>query len=245
LGLKIRYQLLLPIAFLSIAWGNPSGKVIAKIPEASGISYCNKDDSLIVVNDEGSYYKINRKGKILQKKKLGKYDLEGVVCEDDELFFAIENKGVLIVDSNSGHKKKISLDLSYHGKKISLFNKKAGIEGIAKHGTTIFLSKQSKKKKKSFIAVVELKPHHSKIIDILEHHIADTSGLTYHDGYLYMVSDKKDLLIKYDFQKKKIIQKVKLDKGDWEGIAFDNKGFVYLADDAGRVVKYKKKALGL
>ena len=60
-----------------------------------------------------------------------------------------------------------------------------------------------------------------------------------------MVSDKEDLLIKYDLQKKKIVQKVKLEKGAWEGITFDAKNNVYLADDDGRIVKYKKKALGL
>ena len=60
-----------------------------------------------------------------------------------------------------------------------------------------------------------------------------------------MISDKKDLLIKYDLKKRKSVQKIKLDEGAWEGIAFDNKGYVYLADDDGRVMKYKKKALGL
>jgi hypothetical protein len=39
--------------------------------------------------------------------------------------------------------------------------------------------------------------------------------------------------------------KVKLGKGAWEGIAFDNKGYVYLADDDGWVVKYEMKTLGL
>ena len=60
-----------------------------------------------------------------------------------------------------------------------------------------------------------------------------------------MVSDKGDLLIKYDLQKKTSVQKVTLSAGAWEGIAFDNKGYVYLADDDGRVLKYTKKALGL
>ena len=80
---------------------------------------------------------------------------------------------------------------------------------------------------------------------MIEHHIADTAGLTFHNGYLYMVSDKEDLLIKYDLDKRKSVQKIKLAKGAWEGIAFDHNGFVYLADDDGRVVKYKKKVLGL
>jgi len=241
----VRYYLFVPIALLFAACGNPEGEVIAKIPEASGISYCSRDDTLIVANDEGSYYKMSRKGKILHKKKLGKYDLEGVVCEDEQMIFALEDKGILIVDAKRGEKKKVTLNTYYNGKILSLFDKKEGVEGIAKAGNLLFLAKQSKKKKKSFIAVVRLTPYPSRIVDILEHHIADTAGLTYHDDYLYMVSDKEDLLIKYDLQKKKSVQKVKLEKGAWEGIAFDNKGFVYLADDEGRVLKYKKKALGL
>jgi len=241
----MRYYLFVPLALLFVSCGNLVGEEIAKIPEASGISYCSKYDTLIVANDEGRYYEINKKGKVLQKKKLGKYDLEGVVCEDDTLIFVRENKGILIVDTNTGKKKKVPLDTMYNGKKLPLFDKKAGVEGIAKAGNFLYLAKQSKKKKKSFIAVVKLTPYPSRIVDVIEHHIADTAGLTYYDGYLYMVSDKEDLLIKYNLQKKKSVQKIKLPSGAWEGIAFDNKGNVYLADDDGRVLKYKKKALGL
>jgi uncharacterized protein YjiK len=241
----MRYYLLVSIVFLVAACGKPSGKVIAKIPEASGISYCSKDDTLIVANDEGSYYEISRKGKVLRKTNLGNYDLEGVVCEDEQMIFALENKGMLIVDRQTGEKKKLTLNTMYNGKKLPLFDKKSGVEGIAKIGNRIYLAKQSNKKKKSFIAVVKLTPYPSRIIDVIEHHVSDTAGLTYHDGYLYMVSDKEDLLIKYDLDKKKSVQKIKLEKGAWEGIAFDTKGFVYLADDDGRVLKYKKKILGL
>jgi len=59
-----------------------------------------------------------------------------------------------------------------------------------------------------------------------------------------MVSDKEDVLMVYHIKKKKIVQKVKLGEGAWEGIAFDDKGDVYLADDDGRVVKQTNKALG-
>jgi uncharacterized protein YjiK len=241
----MKYYLLISIVLLVSACGKSTGKVISKIPESSGIAYCSKDDTLVVANDEGSYYKINRKGKILQKTKLGKYDLEGVVCEDEQYFFALENKGVLIVDAKTGEKSKVALDTMYNGRKLPLFNKKSGVEGIAKVDNIVYLAKQSNKKKESFIVVFRLTPYPSRVIDVIEHHVADTAGLTYHEGYLYMVSDKEDLLIKYDIEKKKSVQKVKLEEGAWEGIAFDHKGNVYLADDDGRVVKYKKKALGL
>ncbi len=241
----MRYYIFIVIPLLFISCGNAKGNKIAKIPEASGISYCSRSDTLIVANDEGSYYEISRKGKVLQKKKLGKYDLEGVVCEEEQILFAIEDKGILIVNRKTGKKTKVIVDTSYEGKKLKLFDKKDGVEGIAKSGNYVYLAKQSKKKKRSFIAVVKLTPYPSRIVDVIEHHIADTAGLTYHDSYLYMVSDKEDLLIRYDLEKRKSVEKIKLGKGAWEGIAFDTKGNVYLADDDGRVMKYSKKALGL
>ena len=241
----MKYLLILIVFFSSFSYAKPVGKVIARIPEASGIAYCKDSDTLIIANDEGYYYEIDRDGKILKRTKLGNYDLEGVVCDEKEMIFAIENKGILIVGKKRPHKKKIDLDTTYHGKKLPLFNKKSGIEVIAKIDYKLYLSKQSNKKKKSFIAVVQLTSSASKIIDVIEHRVADTAGLTYHEGYLYMVSDKEDLLIKYDLENRKKIQKVKLGKGAWEGIAFDDKGFVYLADDDGQVVRYKQKSLGL
>lgn len=242
----MRYGVSIAILLLLLTNCNAySGKKIAKIPEASGISYCHKDDTLIVANDEGTYYKINRKGKILHKKKLGKYDLEGVVCEDEQIIFVVENKGILIFDTMTGTKNEVPLNTYYHGKKIPLFDKKSGIEGIAKIGNRLYLSKQSKRKKDSLIVVVKLTPYSSSIVDLIENQLSDTAGLEYDDGYLYMVSDKEDLLVKYDLEKKKSVKKVQLEKGAWEGIAFDNQGNVYLADDNGRVVKYKKKKLGL
>lgn len=219
--------------------------VIAYIPEASGISYCKNTDILIVVNDEGTYYEISTEGKILKKVKLGNYDLEAVVCEDKEILFLREDKGLFTLDRKTGKETKIPLDTFYKGTKPKLFDKKEGIEGLAKVDNLLYLAKQSKKKKKSFIVVVKMKPYPSKIVDVIKHKIADTSGLSYHEGSLYMLSDKEDLLVKYDLNKNKIVQKVALNKGAWEGIAFDNKGYVYLADDDGRVLKYTKKSLGL
>jgi len=241
----MKYLLILIILCSSFSYAKPVGKVIAEIPEASGVSYCSDSDTLIVVNDEGSYYEMDTNGERVKRTKLGNYDLEGVVCEENEIFFAIENKGILKVQRKRIQKEKIALDTKFKGKKLTLFNKKSGVEGIAKNGNYLYISKQSNKKKKSFIAVVRLTPSPSKIIDIIEHRVPDTAGLTLHNGYLYMVSDKEDILIKYDLEIKKKVNIVKLGKGAWEGIAFDNKGFVYLADDDGRVVKYKKKSLGL
>lgn len=233
------------MAILLFGCSDPSGKTLAKIPEASGIDYCSDSDTLMVANDEGKYFEIDTKGKIQHQATVGKYDFEGVVCEKETLVFALENKGLLYVDRKTGKSEEVTLEQKYRGKSLGLFAKKAGVEGIAKAGDTLYLAKQSKKKKDSFIAVVELAPNASAVVDVIYHDLADTAGLAWHEGYLYMVSDKEDVLIVYDIKKKKIVQKVKLGEGAWEGIALDEKGDVYLADDDGRVVKETKKALGL
>ncbi len=235
--MKIYFLIL--VAFVLTACGNAEGRVIAHIAEASGISYCASTDTLIVANDEGRYMEINSKGKILRTVKMGKYDFEGVVCEGNTLWFAVENKGVLKVDRTSGQKQKIALDTFYEDKKLALLDKKEGIEGIAKQGNILYLAKQSKKRKGSFVAVFRLEAYPARVIDVLRPPVADISGLCLHEGYLYMVSDKKDLLLQYDVKEKSIVKKVKLEKGAWEGIAFDARGNVYLADDDGRVLKYK------
>ena len=222
-----------------------NAKNIAKIDEASGIDYCEGDKTFVVANDEGAYFLIDKKGKILDRVKLGKYDLEGVICEKNEYIFAIEDKGILVVDKDTNKKVEVEVKRKYKGKKIDIFNKKSGIEGITKHKNIIYLAKQSKKAKTSFIAVIQYKPFPSKIVDILHHHIRDTAGLKYYDKNLYMVSDKEDLIIKYSLKKRKIVKKIKLPKGAWEGITFGRKGDVYLADDDGKVSKFKIKDLGL
>ena len=222
-----------------------NAKNISKIEEASGIDYCEGDKTFVVANDEGAYYLMNKKGKILDRVKLGKYDLEGVVCEENEYIFAIEDKGLLIVDKDTNKKIEVEVKRKYNGKKIKIFGKKSGIEGIAKHKNTIYLAKQTKKDKDSFIVVIQYKPFPSKIVDILHHKIKDTAGLKYHNNHLYMVSDKRDLLIKYSLKKRKIVKKIKLEKGAWEGITFGKKGDVYLADDDGKVSKFHINGLGL
>ncbi len=227
---------------LSILQAKSSYK-IATIPEASGISYCSNSDTLIVANDEGWYYEITTDGDIVTKRRIGDYDLEGVVCEEDRFVFAIEDRGVLIVDRKTQKVKVLDIDSDYRGKKLKLFDKKSGIEGIAKVDDLYYLSKQAKKKNDSFIVVVKLDRYHNKIVDMIKHKIPDTAGLDYYNGSLYMVSDKKDLLVRYDLKQKKIMCKMKLPKSAQEGIAFDEK-HLYIADDDGQVLKYKTKDIG-
>ena len=231
-----RYILVVLVIFSVVV----SSKEIVKIPEASGIDYCKDSDTLIVANDEGWYYEIRRDGKILSKNRVKKYDLEGVICKKKNFIFAVEDKGLLKVNRETKKSRLIKINPKYNSKKVKLLDKDTGIEGIAKSKEDLYyISKQSKKRESSFIAVVKIKNSRAKIVNIIKHKIVDIAGLTIHNGYLYMVSDKKNILLKYDIKKEKVLEKIKLSKMAQEGIAFDNKGFYYIADDNGRVMRYE------
>ena len=229
-------------------------KTIAKVPEASGICYSKNSNTLFVANDEGSIFEISLDGKILRKEKIGKYDLEGVACDDknSNLLFAVEvDESVLVVDMKSWKvKKEVKIDRKYRDKMVLKKDKEHGIEAIIMINDDIYISNQSYKKypdKDASIVfkISGLEKKKSKIESIIKHNFVDVAGLSYFEGFLYMVSDKKNLLIKYDIKRKKVIKKIKLPHFAQEGITFDGKGNIYFADDEGRVLKYEMSRFGL
>jgi len=233
-------------------------KKLVEIPEASGICYIEKTDMLIVVNDEGWIYKLTTKGEIKRKFFLGKYDLEGITYDkkNDKLFVAIEGKESILVLNRESLEVENEVEIKRKFEKVNLLKKakSSGIEAIAIDSNgDIYLSNQSKitykKKLKKNASVVfkidSIKKKKAKIVEVYNHGYKDIAGLTFHDGYLYMTSDTENLLIKYDLKNNKSIKEIKLPKSAQEGICFDNNGYVYIADDDGRILRYKAKNLGI
>ena len=227
---------------------NAETKQIADISEASGICYASKLDRLFVVGDEGDIYEMKKTGEIVRQKKLGRYDIEGVACDNEKgiLLLAIEDKmEILLVRMHDFHlKKKISIKKKYKKKPLLGRDKKHGLEGIAIVDDRIVLSNQ-----KHPVMLLEVEKRYDKkklsILEVYDHRKRDISGLCYHDSLLYMVSDKKDSLYLYDLKSKKIKKEIALEKYHQEGIAVDNEGSIYITDDAGGVRKYKAETLGL
>jgi uncharacterized protein YjiK len=224
-------------------------EVIASLPEASGICYSTSRDSLFVANDEGRIYEITTNGEIKHKKRVGDYDLEGVACDDknSQLLLAVEGSDNILVVKQKSLKvlKEFNVDRKYKKHTLLKKDKKRGLEGITYDDDFIYLSNQSNRRYPREDASVVVKidsklKKENKIKAFIDHGFTDIAGLSMHKGYLYMVSDSEDLLIKYDTKHKKVIKKSKLPKFAQEGVAFDNSGNIYFADDNGRVLKYKE-----
>jgi len=255
--MKIKNNLIVNlIVFMLVTALALNAKTIANIPEASGITFVPQSKSLFVVNDEGTIYEINKKGKTLRKKYLGDYDLEGITYNksNDTLLLVVEGKESILILNRTTLNIEKTVKIKRKYKKINLLkkSKKAGLEAIAidEHGD-IYVSNQSrityKKKLKENASVVvkinSLKKKKAKITEVFNHGYIDIAGMTFHEGYLYMTSDKKNLLIKYDIKNNKTIKKIELKKSAQEGICFDDEENIYIADDNGSILKYKKKKL--
>ena len=201
-----------------------NAKVLSKIPEASGICLSPKTNTLFIANDEGYIYELSKKGKILRKKFLGKYDLEGVTSDKNYLYFLDERNIILKLSYNFKILKKIKItDIKK--------NKKHGLEGITKYKQGFLVSKQSSK---SIFYINEK----GKLLKKFKIGFKDIAGLYIYKDILYIVSDRNNLLLKYNLKNQHIIQKYNLPKFAQEGIVVTKK-HIFFADDNGRVLKSK------
>jgi uncharacterized protein YjiK len=205
-----------------------NAKIIAEIPEASGICFCESSKTLFVANDEGYIYEINKKGDILRKKFLGKHDLEGVTCDKNFLYFIDERNILLKISYNFELLEKIEI-------KDIKKSKKSGLEGITKYKNYFYVSQQKSK----YIFLID---KNGKLIEKTYIGIKDISGIDIHNDILYIISDKNNILIKYNVKTKKIVKKVKLPKFAQEGIAI-TKNNLFFADDNGRILKLKMEKI--
>ena len=247
-------KIFISLIILSFSSLMASEKAIAQIPEASGICYSKISDSLFIANDEGTIFEISTNGKVLKEKYIGDYDLEGVACDDEKglLLFAVEGKDniLVVLQENLEITKEVSIKRKFKGIKLLKKNKKHGLEAITIADGKILLSNQSKKKwpdeDASVVFEVEnIESEKTKIKKIYDHGYIDIAGLTYKDEKLYMVSDKKNLLIVYDLKNEYTIKTVKLPEFAQEGICFDKNNALYIADDEGQVFKFDPKKLGI
>ncbi len=242
--------------------GKIKGKTIASIVEASGICYSAANDALFVVSDKGIVYKLDMQGNILaqhmhKSAKGKKYDYEGIACDDanGNVIVAVEGKDNLhtIEQSNLSALYKNSAGKPtgdiVRPDNDTLFKDekgKTGIEGISIKEGTVYISNQSlnqyPEKDSSFVFTVDDSSADAPVVDqVIDHGKKDIVGLSFYQGDLFMISATDHALIRYSLEQPKVLSTKMLPSGvDAEGVAFDNAGNIYFADDKnGKVYQYK------
>ena len=184
------------------------------------------------------------------------HDFEGIAydAKNDEILVAIEGSdNVLVLTRDLNVKNTINVDRrDDNGRLILEKDPENGLEGIAVDNGDIYLSNQSFNKLPASdpSVVIKIDPvnaDEAKIAEVIDHGFDNISGLAFYKGYLYMVTDSGNMLIKYDLKTKRVINTVKIKTFDdrlkgasVEGITFDNDGNIYFANDNGNTVyRYK------
>jgi uncharacterized protein YjiK len=227
--------------------------------EPSGIVYHEKRETLFVVGDAGDLCEIKTDGALVQQKHLRDADLEGVTYDPSTglLYLAVEGEErVLEVDPDSFDiLREFTIPREVEGKML-LKEGGSGIESITfvpnlkkAHGGTFFVANQSwdlaAVEDGSALFEIEL-PLRSKTETVARHirhidpGIPDMSGLNYSDlsNSLLVLSDGSN-----SFFEISLLGEVKDGKAfpgeNQEGIAFDGKGNIYIAQGSGGILKMR------
>ncbi|PCJ51423.1 MAG: hypothetical protein COA79_26370 [Planctomycetota bacterium] len=233
----------------------------SKFNEPSGICHHISRKSLIVVGDEGDICEMDYNGKILQKKHLFNSDFEGVTHNPSTglIYIAVEGEEKIIEINPAGLTvtREFILSRQLNGETLLKVGGQ-GIEAITfvpnsshPHGGTFLVANQSLQldSKDDISGIIEyeiplnnkkVKKGFGKIIRVIQPYIIDLTGLYYEMStkLIYVISESTNTLS--CLSRAGILLNVQALPGQrQEGITFDSKGYLYIAQDSGQIIKYK------
>ena len=210
----------------------PERFVTLAIPEPSDLCFSFDKKSIFIVSDEGFLFETDKNGTIIRKA-----NFEGVDCE---AVFADE-KFVYVVEETTREIKVFDLkDLTLE-KTISL-----PYSGGRNKGYEAFTFNKSKNK---YIVLTEKDPVYLFELDLefkvinkikLEKIARDISAATYHNNFLWLLSDEDNTVFKLNPNNYEVLKKWKIKVLNPEGISFDENGnMLILSDDLKRLYFFK------
>lgn len=229
--------------------------------EPSGIVFHPGRGTLFIVGDEGDVCEIQTDGTLVKQKRILDADFEGITCNplSGLLYIVIEGEEKIIEFDPKSFRvlREFSINRVFQGA-VVLKPGGHGIEAIAfvpdsnhPEGGTFYITNQcldlSNKEDPSAIFELEVPLRSSshrgniaKIVKYLPFKTIDLSALHYDEksGHLYVMSDVTNTLFEITTEGK-ILKAYAFPGDNQEGIAVDTKGFLYIAQDSGGIIKIK------
>jgi uncharacterized protein YjiK len=229
--------------------------------EPSGIVFYPPRRTLFVVGDEGDICEISPDGAMLRQKRIRNEDFEGITFDPSSglLYIAVEGKDTIIeVDPEDfSVLREFTIDRTFNGKTV-LGAGGEGIEGITfvpdpahPEGGTFYITNQSfdLDNEEDISAVFEVEAplrsgtgseSKARILGYFSLGVIDLSAIHYDEesDHLYVVSDATNSI--FEVTRDGVIVRSYAFPGDnQEGIAVDDQGYAYIAQDSGGIVKVK------
>lgn len=224
------------------------------LKEPSGLVFYPGDNSLFIAGDKGHLTQMGLDGNRLKQEKLvDGANFEGITFnpETGRLYLALEGHDRIVEVDPATYEivRQIELDRNFEGKEL-INPGGGGLEGIAfvpgEAGGSFYLANQSDQlagPDPSIIIEAKIdesaSPPAVKIVRYFSPGVTDLSDLTYNPttGQLLVISDDNNLLLLLNLAGE-VEQTYALPGDTQEGIAFDPAGALYIAQDAGSVLKF-------
>jgi uncharacterized protein YjiK len=201
------------------------------ISEPSDICLTSDNPShYYIVSNRGSIAETDSNGKVLRKSKRDGSDYEAV-CVKDHMIYAIdESLRRVDVINESDFKVRKSMVLHFAGGRNKAF------EGL----TYIPSQKKFITATETPVIVFELNEQLQVINQIQLKQFRELSALTYHDNYLWFLSDEDHEVMKVDPADYSIVKRWSIPVINPEGICFDEQGnLLIVSDDMEELFKFK------
>lgn len=203
-----------------------------KVPEPSDIFYNSQSDTFYLASDDGYLFETNASGDILQKVTVKSSDYEAVYA-DDHFVYAVDetHRAIHFYDPKTLIRSRI-VTIPYSG------GRNSGYEAFTFN-----------KSKNSYILITEKNPITLLELDTefnvknqfdLSKIARDISSATFHEGYLYLLSDEDRSVLKLNPITYEVIEKWILPVINPEGLTFDKEGnLIVSCDDLQRLYYFK------
>lgn len=229
--------------------------------DPSGIVFHSGRETLFVVGNRGDICEIQRDGTLVKQERIRDADFEGITYDPSTglLYIAIEGEEKIIEVDPADFRvlREFTIERTFRGSTVL----KAGGNGIeaitfvpnSNHpeGGTFYITNQGfdldNKEDPSALFEIEVplrsgtsEKGAAKIVKYVSFDVVDLSGLCYEkkSNHIYVISGVANTLFEIT-RDGKILKTCTLPGDNQEGIAEDESGFLYIAQDSGGIIKVK------